>query len=816
MTGESFTFGPFRLDPGGLLWREGRVVPLGRRGVLLLEMLLRHRGQVVPKAELMDAAWPNEAVEDSNLSVQMAKLRKAVGSDRIRTVERVGYQLIDDALVAPAPRGNLDRYVVECVMRDGETAAVADLVRSYRVTSVVGPGGVGKTTLALAVAKTLESSFRDGIWVLDLAALADATSLEVFVLEVLGIASRAEVAHRETIIGDLRDKNILLVLDNCEHIAEAVAALVSSILAGAPEVRVLATTQVPLGLPAEHLFKLTAFRLDGTARSPAARFVAHVYAAHGETMDESEKVIVSRICHRFEGLALPLKLAASQAAITGFATVEKQLLAVPDGGATGRGSLRGSMEWSYNLLADEVRRVFRTLGVFQGPFSADAATEVAGPGADTALRDLVRRSIVLRDGAGGGRFRLPEPLRLFSLELLGASGEESAARMRHASFVRAFFRRGLDSWETLPDDEWLELHRPESTNLRSALDWAEAKPDWALFAGLTAASCRYWFEIGVIHEVHARCETALASAGALDDETRAIITVSASEYSGWQTLTLARWLNLDWAITQLSGDNQLHFRVLGLLLKGERLENGGEPQLARPVFDQADALVATMPDSKLKARALVASGMSRWTAGDRDIGRARIDAGLAMHAMFRNANGFAVSAIGAAENLFRDGETAEAIELCQRALPYFREHVGVLARGVQLSNLTSYLLAAGRLDEARQCFGEALPMTTEAEPMTVLCLVQSAAEIAALEGQPAKAALLIGFVDHGLSAYSGGRQITEQRQLERILASVSAQGMDEAKLDSLRGQGAAMSSFEAQRLAGIAWRAQVESDSLTP
>jgi hypothetical protein len=213
-----------------------------------------------------------------------------------------------------------------------------------------------------------------------------------------------------------------------------------------------------------------------------------------------------------------------------------------------------------------------------------------------------------------------------------------------------------------------------------------------------------------------------------------------------------------------------------------------------------------MPDSKLKARALVASAMSQWTTGDKDIGRAKLDAGLAMHAAFRNPSGFAYSAIYAAENLHRDGETDEAIALCQQTLPYFREHVGILARGAQLTNLTSYLLAAGRLDDARETLDEALPMTLEMEPVTVLCLVQGVAEVAALEGQPAKAAFLIGYVDRGLRSYSGGRQITEERQLERIVASLVAGGMDAERLDRLRSQGATMSSFEAQRLAGLAWR----------
>lgn len=810
MQGQSFAFGPFRLDPAGLLWREGCLVPLGRRGLLLLKTLLVHRGEVVSKAELMDAAWPSEAVEDSNLSVQMAKLRKAVGSDRIRTVERVGYQFVDTAetaAVSSPQRGNLNRHFVECVMRHDETAAVAELVEAHRMTSIVGPGGVGKTTLALAVAKDLEPSFRDGVWVVDLAALADATMLESLVVEALDIDSRVDITQRETIVGELHDKSVLLVFDNCEHVADAVATLLPAILAGGPEVRVLATTQVPLGIAGEHLFKLAPFGLGGTDRdSPAAHFLAHCYAAQGEKVDASETAVIDSICRAYDGLALPLKLAASQAAIMGFAAVEQHLHRAPDGGPTGRGSLRGSLEWSYGLLADDEQRVFRSLGVFHGSFSPAAAAEVGGPGADAALKDLVRRSIVVRDGAGGRRFRLPEPLRLFALERLVAAGEEQEVRLRHARFVSTLFRQGLDLWEIMPDDEWAELHRPESANLRSVLDWAEKKPDWAQFSALTAASYRYWFEVGVIREAHTRCETALVSTPAMDDETRSIITVGASEYVGWQTPTLAQLLDLDWAIAHLAEERLRHFRVQGLLLKGEKLESAGKPYLARPVFEEAGALLATMPDSKLKARALVAGGMSRWTAGDRDIGRARIDAGLAMHALFRNASGFAVSAIGAAESMHRDGETEEAIALCKQALPYFREHVGTLARGVQLTNLASYLLAAGRPDEARQYLDEALPMTTEAEPMTVLGLVQSAAEIAALDRQPAKAALLIGYVDHGLRAYSGGRQITEQRQLGRILASLAAQDMDAETVARFRAQGGAMSSFEAQRLAGIAWR----------
>ncbi|MEO7221608.1 MAG: winged helix-turn-helix domain-containing protein, partial [Devosia sp.] len=467
-------------------------MPLGRRGLLLLQTLLRRRGEVVSKAELIDAAWPNEAVEESNLPVQMAKLRKAVGSDRIRTVERVGYQFVDVTDAAPASpmrRGNIDRHFVDCVMRVNETAAVVELAKAHRVTSVVGPGGVGKTTLALAAAKDLETSFRDGVWVVDLASLTNATTLESVVMEALGITSRADVSQRDAIVGGLSDKNVLLVLDNCEHVVDAVTTMLRAILAGGPEVRVLASTQVPLGVAGEHLFKLAPFGLGRADRdSPALGFVAHCYAAQGETLKDSEWAVVERLSREFDGLALPLKLVASQAAIMGLAAVEQQLHRRPDGAAVGRGSLRGSLEWSYGLLTEDQRRVFRSLGVFHGGFSPAAVAEVGGEGADVALEDLVRRSIVVRDGAGGGRFRLLEPFRRFALELLGAAGEEEETRRRHAKYVSAFFRQGLDLWQTLPDDEWAELHRPESANLRSALDWAEKTADWTQLAALTAAS----------------------------------------------------------------------------------------------------------------------------------------------------------------------------------------------------------------------------------------------------------------------------------------------------------------------------------------
>lgn len=808
MRGQSFAFGPFRLDPAGLLWREGRLVPLGRRGLRLLETLLRHKGEVVSKAALIDAAWPNEAVEDSNLSVQMAKLRKAVGRDRIRTVERVGYQFVEaaeDAALQRARHGNLDRHRVECVMRQDETAAVADLVKAHRVTSIVGPGGVGKTTLALAVAKELAPSFGDGVWVIDLAVLASATTLESHVVEALGIIASAATSQRDAILGRLREKNVLLVLDNCEHVVDAVTSLLEAILAGG-EVRALTTTQVPLGIAGERLFKLAPFGLGGTGGdSPAVRFLAHCYAAHGETLGNSERTVVERICRQFDGLALPLKLAASQGAIVGLAAVERQLHEAVDGGA-GRSSLRGSMEWSYGLLSDDGRRVFRSLGVFHGSFSLAAAVEVGGPGADAALGDLVRRSIVMRDGAGGGRYRLLEPVRRFALERLAAAGEEQQARLRHADFVSAFFRQGLDLWETMPDDEWIKRHRPESANLRSALDWAEKQPDWTRFSALAAASYRYWFELGLPHDTYRRCETALLSDPAMPAETRAVMMVGAAQFVGWQTPTLARLLDLDWAIAHLGGDRLRPFRVHGLLLKAEAFEVADRPQQARPLLAETDALVATIPDSKLKARALVASGMSMWTAGDRDIGRARIDAGLAMHALFRNTNGLAESAIYAAEAMHRDGDTEEAIAITRQTLAYVLQHADIPTRGMQLSNLTSYLLAAGRLDDARRCLDQALPMTLEAQPLTVLGFVQSAAEVAALEGHPAKAALLVGYVDHGLESYSSGRQITEQRQLERILAAVAAHGMDLEVLARLRQQGAAMGPFEAQRLAEIAWR----------
>ena len=226
------------------------------------------------------------------------------------------------------------------------------------------------------------------MWVIALASLAYATMLESLVIESLGIAASANVSQRETIAGQLRDKNVLLVFDNCGHVVDVVAVLLGGILSTAPEVRVLATTQLPHNNTNKRKNKQVPFGLDGTdGDNPAARFLAHCYTAQGEQLNDTERDAVDRICRAFDGLALPLKLAASQAAIVGMVAVEQQLHRLPDGDATGRSSLRGSMEWSYGLLTDEGRRVFRSLGVFHGSFSSAAAAEVGGPGADTALRD---------------------------------------------------------------------------------------------------------------------------------------------------------------------------------------------------------------------------------------------------------------------------------------------------------------------------------------------------------------------------------------------------------------------------------------------
>ena len=382
---------------------DGEGARLGARAFDLLLVLLERRDRVVAKRELMELVWPRLVVEDNNLQVHVAALRKVLGPQAIATIPGRGYQFalaIDvlEPVVLPAATaaaavapgrdpGNLPS-TAPLIGRAADIAAVDALLRDHRALTLVGAGGIGKTRLALAVAQAAASGrFPDGRWWIDMAALTNGDQMRQAIASTLGAAP--VVARSDAALADaVAPLNALVVLDNCEHLVDVLAPLLDTMLAHAPGPRWLATSQESLKCSGEQVYRLGGLTvpegldLDSAAECGAvALFVERVHALDPRFRLGADNLApVVEICRRLDGIPLAIEFAAARVPLLGARGVAERLdqrLDLLSGGSRMRlrrhQTLRAALEWSYSLLSDDEKRVFRGLGAFTGGFTLELA-----------------------------------------------------------------------------------------------------------------------------------------------------------------------------------------------------------------------------------------------------------------------------------------------------------------------------------------------------------------------------------------------------------------------------------------------------------
>ncbi len=816
-------FGDYRLrlHERQLVGPEGPI-EINGRSFDLLRTLLERPMELVSKAELFDSVWPGVVVEENTLQVHMSGLRKLVGQGFIVTVHGRGYkyagpapQMTEDAPTAPpqARRGNMHRYRQDCVARESEAAALTELLAAHRLVTIVGPGGVGKTTLAASlVAETADASGAAG-WMIDLASVSSAEYVESAVIQALGIPFRAGSRALETIVNHLRPTSDVLLIDNCEHVRGAAAQLVRDLLFEAPNVRILATSQVPLGLPDERVFKLMPFGVatpgGGDELAQSARFLAHCYAGFGETIAPEEMQFVLRLCKRLDGMALALKMAAARAATLGLEAVDQQLevqladlSADWDPTLERHRSLQASLSWSYDLLSPRDQRTLRCLSVFRGSFSFEGVTAVAGSGSDPSIAELVRRSLVVREDTDRSRYRLLDSTRQFALDKLIGAGEEQAARDRHLSFVVALFSASIDKWEEMPDERWDQTYRPDGDNLRAALDWAKQQQAWPAYVDLAGSAYRYFIEEQLGSEGLATIEAGLPALNEVSVEAAARLRLALGEICRFNAMDIRAKEALIPALGYFRGSNDGMRLCQTLVLLAWITIFFGTKQEARPYVDELIEAIARQPSSKVKAWALVAIGVDMWREVDGPAGLARCEAGLAMHVAMGNPKGRFRSVMNLSEMLHNAGDTVRSIALVMSILPELRRSGPSLQLGFHLSNLASYNLALGHPELAREPLYEAAKIVPRDGSNWHWCLLQNAAELFRTEGEHHNAALLLGFADKGFESWPDGRQDTEQAQRDRLFRELS-EVLSKPELERFMAQGRTLSMFEADHIAGF-------------
>lgn len=552
---DAITFGPFHLfQSQQLLLEADKPVRLGSRALEILGALVERPGEMVSKRELVARVWPNTVVEEANLKVHIAALRKALGDGRdgnryLVNVPGRGYKFVapvvqpkQPALLAPrvssTPRPSpILSPLTRIHGREDAVETTINKLSQSRIVTIVGPGGIGKTTVALAVAANLVAASRDGGGLVDLSPLADPLLVPSALATMLGVAVRSENPI-PGLIAFLAGKQMLIVLDSCEHVVAAAAMMASKLLEGTADLRILATSREPLRMAGESVVRLQPLKTPDESEVLTAAealsfasiqlFVERASERIGTfRLVDADAPLVADICRKLDGNPLAIELAAGRVDAFGVRGVATQLddrfRLLTSGWRDApprQQSLMVTLDWSCNLLSEIERVILRRLGIFAGYFTLDAASVVATGGAVSladvlgGVASLVDKSLVSADvGSTVARYRLLDTTAAYARNQLAAHpGEYEQIARSHTAFYLDLLERA-DADATLQHSkDWSIDYGAHIDNVRAALNWSFSPGgDPAIGVSLTIAALSMWVHLSLPDECRRRVSRALES-----------------------------------------------------------------------------------------------------------------------------------------------------------------------------------------------------------------------------------------------------------------------------------------------------------------
>ena len=419
-------------------------------------------------------------------------------------------------------RNNLPQQLTRFIGRQRELAAVRSLVSQTRLTTLSGPGGIGKTRLALEVAHDSLDEYADGVWLVEFASISDPQLIPQTVASALNLREDRGRSITDAVASYLKSRNLLLVLDNCEHVIGAIAQLADVLLRNCPNLRILATSRESLAIAGEMLFRVPPLSLPDTATAPDAAslgkheavelFVERVRAVKATfVLNESNAALVAKVCIHLEGIPLAIELAASRMKVLSVEQIADRLgdrLKLLRGGSRTslprHQTLLAAIDWSYNLLSETEKTLFRRLAVFSGGWTLEAAENVCvGEPVDRdnlleLLSGLIDKSLVLLDERDGQqRYRFMMTLLEYAQERLLQTQEAAAIYRAHAGFFSALVLEGESRSMSAGENTWLDRIKLEYDNIRSASSWiSKEEPEAGL--RLAAALWRFWYLNGYL------------------------------------------------------------------------------------------------------------------------------------------------------------------------------------------------------------------------------------------------------------------------------------------------------------------------------
>ena len=784
-------FGGFEIDVGErLLRKEGRVVPLSAKIFDTLLYLVQNNGRLLLKNELMENVWADSFVEEANLTTNISLLRKVLhetGDQYIETYPKRGYRFQADVesvsgenevlrtrrvttlvrttveetgteeevqryktLLSGAPN-NLVLPQNAIIGREHEIHEIIGLLRSHSLVTLTGVGGTGKTRLAQEVAIRMLSEFEHGAFFIAVDNITHADLVIPAIAQALGIKESKSRPLNETLTNFLRDKHILLVVDNFEQIVAA-APILTDMLDAAQAVRILVTSRIPLDIKTSPEFSVPTLSIPPTAGHSGMDdprvfesfrlFAERAREANAEfEAGDGNSPVIAEICRQLDGLPLAIELAAVRVKILSPGQILARLenrLRLLTGGSKDRPerqqTMRGAIDWSYDLLAEDEKQLFRSLAVFSGGFSVEAIETICSQDdidVLNCLSSLVENNLVARAGDPGGesRFRLLEVVREYALEVLEKNGGREIAQERHADFFTALAEQAEPHFFGEKAADWLDRLEADHDNLRSVLAWALTN-DRERISKLAGSLRSFW----VLHN-------------------------HLTEGRKWLQLALAE-------SERVAGPPE--FKLLHGL--GQMAMYAGDIEKAVEIHEQGLAAARAADDTRQVGLSLRALASAAKQIGDIGHARELNEEALALGRRSNDPFGIAVSlnALGDLARMEDDFAVArplfeEALDLCRK----LGNKEGVCG---SLNNLGATEFGLGNDGAPRKHYAEALRVALEiGDKVTVSYSLDGFAAILLREGDAEEAARLAGAADFLRESLGFDMEPAEKRFREKYI-----------------------------------------------
>jgi predicted ATPase/DNA-binding winged helix-turn-helix (wHTH) protein len=757
--GTTYRFGEFEIEVAAYSLRcRGERIRLARQPMDLLLLLLERRQELVSRQDMAKRLWgPDVYVDvDAGIHTAIQRIRHVLGdsSESPRFVETVpgkGYRFI--ALVglvsqsppatSPAPstglnnltetpRHNLPAELTSFVGRQRELLKLPGMLASSRLLSLTGAGGVGKTRLALRLASHLAHEYRDGVWLVDLSPLSVPDLVVQTIATAVGVREGPQRSVGDALLDNLRHRELLLVLDTCEHLVASCAEIVEALLRGAPALRIVATTREALGVSGETIWRVPSLSLPAASASVSVKALVEseatqlfierasaVAPSFAPSSDNADAIV--RICRRLDGIPLAIELAAARVVVLSPEQIEARLqdrFRLLTGGArtavARQRTLEATVDWSYQLLPEDERQLLGRLSVFPAAWTLEAAEQVCGGnGINThdvldLLSRLVNRSLVVveRECAGERRYRFLETVRQYALERLARAGATDRLRERHFYFFFNEFRGVLPVLRGHGQVRCLQRLRTEQENVRAALEWALTSPALTQSAvELAGALFWFWTKRGLYEEGKLWLERALTvgadAAGPL--RARALIGLAHMHTFQGRRAETAACAAQALALGHEAGDawvvsRALFLQALAAFESGDRQQATVCSLAAREAADASGEPVEHGGPLMILANVAVLSG-------DHDHAQRLYDQSIEVHRLAGDAWGLSILLSTAAGlRIVRQdfdlacAQASEAMSLCQELED---------PRGIawSLDVFAGLLAAAGYQDEAARLWG---------------------------------------------------------------------------------------------------------------